>query len=135
QHVVEFIVETAERIDPAPIVAFAGVIENDVENDLDPSGMKSPNHLPKLVDLAVLLTTAAIGGLGSGKGNAVVAPKVAQLFPSLRVGEGAIALVKLMNRQQLDGRHTQPLQIGDLLDQSRERARTGHQGAGVAGEA
>ena len=72
-----------------------------------------------------------VGGLGGGEGDAVVAPEVAQLLAGERVGERAVALVELVDRQQLDGRDAQLLQVGDLLDQAgegagvRDAARTG----------
>ena len=125
EHVIELVVEAAEGIGPAAVVAFAGVVEDDVEDDLDAGRVEGPDHLAELVDLAVLGAGGGVGGLGGGEGDAVVAPEIAQPLAGVGIDERAIALVELVDRQQFDGRDAQRLQIGNLLDQAGEGARVG----------
>src|SRR5262245_12995591 len=110
-HVIQLVVQAAEGIGAAAVVALAGVVEDHVEKDLDAGGVERTNHLAKLVDLAVLPGAASVSRLGCGKGDAAISPKIPQRFPRLRVLERAIRLVELMNGQQLDRRDTQLLQI------------------------
>ena len=80
EHVVELVVEAAEGIGSAAVVPFAGVVEDDVEDDLDAGLVEGADHVAELVDLAVLLAAGGVGGLGRGEGDAVVAPEVPQPF-------------------------------------------------------
>ena len=79
----------------------------------------SRNSLP----VAGVLGGCGVGRLGRGEGDAVVAPEVAQLLAGQRVDERAVVLVELVDRQQLDRRDAERLQVGDLLDQAGEGAR------------
>ena len=71
-----------------------------------------------------------VGGLGGGEGDAVVAPEIPQLLAGQRVGERAIVLVELVDRQQLDRRDAEAFEIGNLLHQAGERTRLGDGGRG-----
>jgi hypothetical protein len=102
EHVIERIVQTAERVGPAALVAFAGVVENDVEDDLNSGRVKRPDHVAQFVELTVVLGCGRIGGFGRGEGDAVVAPQVTQFFAGQWVGERAVALIEFMNGQQFD---------------------------------
>ena len=88
-----------------------------------PAAWKARTISRNSCDLAVLRAAGGVGRLRGGEGDAVVAPEVAQLLAGQRVDERAVVLVELVDRQQLDGRDAQPLQVGDLLDQAGEGAR------------
>ena len=135
EHVIEFVVQAAEGVGSAAVVALAGVVEDDVEDDLDAGGVKGPDHVAELVDLAVLAAAGGVGRLGRREGDAVVAPEVPQPLAGLRVGEGTIVLVELVDRQQFDGGDAQLFQIGDLLDQPGKVPGLRDAGGGMAGEA
>ena len=68
----------------AAVVALAGVVEDDVEDDLDAGGVERADHLAELVDLAVLGDGGGVGRLRGGEGDAVVAPEVAQRLAGRR---------------------------------------------------
>src|SRR5262249_54760233 len=120
---------------PAAVVALAGVVEDYVEDDLHAGRMKRPDHLAELVDLVVHVAGAGIRGLRSGEGAAVVAPEIVQPFARLWIDNGTVALIELMDGQQFHGRDAQPLQIGNLVDQARERSGAVHAGRWMTGEA
>src|SRR5262249_58752294 len=44
EHVINLIVQPAEGIGAAAVVPLAGMIEDDIENDLDARFMKCPDH-------------------------------------------------------------------------------------------
>ena len=134
-HVVEEVVQAAEGVGAAAVVPLAGVVEDDVEIHLDAGRVEGPHRLAELDELAVLRARAGVGRLGRPEGDAVVAPQVAVLLAVGRVDEGTIRLVELVNRQQLDGRHAERLEIRNLLGEAGEGARVGGQRGGVAAEA
>src|SRR5262249_36975644 len=78
---------------------------------------------------------AGICGLGGGKGDAVVAPEVAQRLAGKRIEKWTVRFLELVNRQQFDSSHAEGLEIGDLLNQACESSRPGYAGGRVAGEA
>ena len=126
EHVIKLVVQSAERIGPAAIVAFAGVVEDDVEDHFDPGRVKRLDHVPELADLAMFGDGCGKSGFGCGERDGVVAPKILQPLTRKRVREGAVALVELVDGQQLDGRDAERFQVGDFLNEAGKGPRLAH---------
>src|SRR5262249_10478321 len=114
--VIDRVVERAEAVGATELGAFAGVIEDVSENDLDAGGVEGANHLAKLDDLVVLDGARGIRGLRRRESDAVVAPEIPQPLAGQRIRERAIVLVELVHRQQLDRGDAELLQVGNLLN-------------------
>ena len=80
------------------VVAFGGVVVDDVEDDLEAGGVQGLDHRLELVDLAAARARRAVVAVGGQEADAVVAPVVAQA-PLEEVG----ILDELVDGQQLDG--------------------------------
>src|SRR5262245_25627711 len=93
------------------MVAFGSVIEDNVENDLNPRPVQCLHHVAKFVDWAEWILTRAVSLMWSKEGDRCVTPIV---DPPRR----GILSVKLKHRQEFDGGDAQLLEIGNLLDQS-----------------
>ena len=106
--VVGGVVEAPQRQQRPPVVALAGVVVDDVQDDLDAGGVQ---HLDQLLELLDLLAPAAVGGVGVVGGeeaDRVVAPVVAQAGR-----HQALVVQELVDRQQLDGGHPQSEEVVD----------------------
>src|SRR5262245_19610949 len=110
------------------------MVEDDIKNHFDASAMQGPNHLFEFVDLVELGGTSGITGLRSGKGDAVIAPEIEEPLAGLGIDERAVALVELVNWQQLDRGDTQLFEVRNLPDDTGVSARMGDAGGGMAGE-
>ena len=116
------------------MVPLAGVVEDDVEDDLDPVLVQLADEHLELVDLRAELAVVAVVRLGGEERDRVVAPGVREPLAGHRVAERAVELVELEDRQELDGRDPQLLEVGDLLDEPAVGARQVALGRVVAGE-
>jgi hypothetical protein len=114
------------------LVAFGGVVVDDVEDDLDAGRMEPAHHDLERRDALVGVEVVRMGG---EEADRVVAPVVAQAQfdePAL-VGEG-------MHRQELDGRHPELDQVIDdvgrrqALEGAPARARDLGMGSGHAAD-
>ena len=117
QPVVGRIVQPAEAQRGAEVVAFGGVVVDDVENDLDAGAVQHLDHRLKLVRR---VAGGAVAPIGREEADGVVAPVVAQ------AALHQVPVVdKALDRQQLHRRHAEALQVGD-------RRRAGEPGVGAA---
>ena len=130
EDVVGAVVQAAEAQRRPALVAFGGVIEHDVENDLDARPVQRLDHVAELVDRAERILARAVGLVRREERDRRVAPVV-------DLSRRAVLGVELEHRQQLDRRDAELLKIRNLLDQAGERAARllGDAGAGMAGEA
>src|SRR5262249_372804 len=87
EQIIQLVIQAPEGIGAAGVVSLAGVVEDDVEDDLHAGRVKSAQHVAKFVDLPIFLAAAGVGGFGGGKSDAVVAPEVFQALARERVGE------------------------------------------------
>ena len=112
------------------MVAFRGVIEHDVKNDLDPRPVQRFDHVAKFVHRAQRILPRAIRRVRRKERNRRVAPIV---DPSRRTILG----IEMEDRQQFNRSDAQLLKIRNLLDQTGVRAPLpfGDTGAGMGGEA
>ena len=92
------------------------MVEDDVENDLDPRAVEGLHEVAELLERAVAVVRGEVG-------DRVVAPVI------------AVGGVELEYRQQLDRADAQVDQVGDLLLQRGERSGTSDFRAGRAREA
>ena len=95
--------------------AFGGVIEDHVEDDFDARAMQRLHHVAEFVEHGQRLRARAVGAMRCEERDWLVAPVV-------HAPRGASFEIELKHRQQLDGRHAQVSEIGNLLDQSGIRA-------------
>ena len=119
QPVVARIVEAAEGQRRAELAAFAGVVVDDVEDDLEAGGVQAAHRDAHLVDGVV----GEIARLGREEADGVVAPVVAQAL----LQQGAV-LHEGMDRQQLDRGHAEPAHMVDEV-----RIAQGGEGAALVG--
>ena len=135
EEVVGLVVEAAEGNDGAGRVALGGVVEDNIEDDLDTGGVERFDQIFEFVDLLAVLTAGGEAGFGGAEGERAVAPVVDQLFAGLRVVVEVFVFVELENRHEFHAVHAEFLQVGNFLAQSIEGARMHHAGGGVTGEA
>ena len=112
------------------MVAFRGVIENYVENDLDSRAVQRFDHVAKFIDRAQRILTRAIRLVRRKERNRRIAP----VIDSSRRG---ILSIELEYREQFYRCDAELLKIRNLLDQTCVCAtfRFGHAGAGMRGKA
>ena len=103
--------------------AFGGVIEDDVENDLDSRRVECIDHCAEFVPGGVALGVVGVGGLGRAEDDRVVTPEIPQLLAGHRIDELAVVFVEFVDRQQLDGGDSQVGEIVRLLGEAANRCR------------
>ncbi len=103
--VVGGVVDAAEAERRALVVALGGVVVDHVQDHLDAGGVQAPHHGLELGHRLVAGRETLVGG---EEADGVVAPVVGQ------AALDQVPLVDvLVHRQQLHGRHAQPLQVLD----------------------
>ena len=120
QHVIDVIVKALEGQEGSVLIAFGRMVEDNVQDDLDPVLFQDLDGLFQLCSLFVVFQRSREGGVGGKEGNGIVAPVLHQLFAV--DGAGIDGLIKFKDRHQLDSRDPQLLQIGDLLHDTRKGA-------------
>ena len=112
------------------MVAFRGVIEDHVENDLDSGPVQRFDHVAKFVHRAQRILTRAIRLVRRKERNRRIAPVVDS-------SRRAILSIELKDRQQFDRGDAELLKIRNLLDQTGVCAafRFGDAGTGMRGKA
>ena len=130
EDVVGGVVEAAEAQRRAALVAFRGVVEHDVEDDLDAGAVQRLDHVAELVHRAERILARAVRLVRREERDRRVAPVV-------DLARRAVLGIELEHRQQLDGGDPELLEIRDLLDQAGVGAAglLADAGAGMAGEA
>src|SRR6266404_3388637 len=93
------------------MIAFGGVIENDVENNADVRPVQRLNHVAKLVHRPYRVLTRAIGPMRRKKRNRCITPVVNQ-------PNGCVLRIELEYGHQFDGCNAELPKIRNLLDQS-----------------
>ena len=98
------------------VVAFGGVVEHDVEDDLDARPVQRLDHVAELVHRAERIPARAVGLVRREERDRRIAPVV-------DLARRAVLGVELEHRQQLHRGDPELLEIGDLLDQAGDRCR------------
>ena len=118
--VVGGVVEALERQHRSEVIAFGGVVVDDVEDHFDAGRVQRLDHLLELADLLAALAGARVLVVRREEADRVVAPVVAQ------PARDEVAVVdELMHRHQFDGADAEP---GQVI----ERSRVGESGIGAA---
>ena len=134
-HVVGRVVDASKRRRRANHLAFAGVIEDQIENHLDAGGVELAHHVLEFPDLAARTVVVRRTSFGCEERQRMVAPHVAERPGTESAGiQRRVGLVELGDRHQLHRRDAQRLEIRDLLRQPRERAGMPHARRRVARE-
>ena len=100
-----------------------------------PCGVKGPDHLAKLVDLAVVRSGGGKRRLGGREGDGAVTPEVAQPLARDGIDEWTVRFLEFVDGQQLDSGNAQGFEVGNFFDQAGEGAGPGRQRGRMAGEA
>ena len=130
QHVVDPIVNAAQR-DRGPVVTVLGrVVEDHIEDDFDAGAVQGLDHVAELIHRSLANRAGTVLPVRCKEGDRLVAPVVGS---STRRG----LRIELEDRKQLDNFDAELLEIGDFLDQTGVRAaRVFRQaGAGMLAEA
>ena len=112
------------------MVAFGGVVEDHIENDLDARAVQRLDHVAKFVDRAERILTRAVGLVRRKERNRRVAPVV-------HSAPAGILSIELKHRQQLDRRDAQLLQVRESSRSDRRMCHASFRQAGarMCGEA
>src|SRR5215472_16102113 len=110
QDVVRAVIDSAKTAGRAAVAAFCGVIEYDVEDDLDSSAVERLNHVAKLVDGFAAILSRAVRLMRSKERDRRVTPVVDQTL-------GTILRIKLEYRKEFDGGNAKVLKIRNLFDE------------------
>ena len=135
RHVVGGVVDAPERRRRSDHLAFAGVIEDDIEDDFDSGGVEIAHQPLELPHLTAGPVSGGVGRFGREERERMVAPDVAE-----GVGAGPacierrIQFVEFHDRHQLHRGDPERLQVRNLLHQTRERPGILHAGRRVARE-
>src|SRR5439155_20612894 len=78
QNVVGCVVEPPEAQCRAAVIAFGGVVEDDVENDLEARSVQRLDHVTKFVDGTEWISTRAVALVRCEEGHGRVTPVVCQ---------------------------------------------------------
>ena len=97
------------------MIAFGGMVEDHVEDDLDPGAMKCFNHVAELIHWAERILPRAVWVMHCKKRDRRVTPVIDQPGRS-------ILRVERKHRHQFDGSHAELMQIRNFLDQTRKGA-------------
>src|SRR5215469_6233600 len=97
------------------MVAFRGVIENDIKNDLDARTVQGLDHIAKLVHRAERIVTRTVRMVWSKKRDRRVAPVVDE-------SGWAILGIELKDREQFNRSDAKIPKIRDFFDQAGIRA-------------
>jgi hypothetical protein len=129
EEIVGVVVEPAKRQRGAAVVAFRRMVVDDVQDDLDARAVQRLDHVPELVDRRERIGTRAVPRVRREERDRRIAPMVDET-------RRAVPRVELEDRQQLDRRDAEILQIGNLLDEADVGAAPGrrHAGARMPGE-
>ena len=106
--VVGGVVDPAEGKGRPAVIAFGGVVVDDVEDHLDPGAMKRLDHPLELAHLLALVARRGIAGVGgqvADRGIPPVVPEAAAVQELLRD--------RVMDGQQLDGADAEVRQVPD----------------------
>ena len=132
QHVVDIVVYTLEGKARAVFVALGGVVENNVQNDLNPVGVQRAYQGFELGSLVVVLDSCRIAGIRRKIADRIVAPVIDEL-PA--VNHALVCqFVELENRHQLNCVNAQFLEVRQFLHQAGKRAGVLHVRAFVHGK-
>ncbi len=113
QHVVDRIFQSLEAEHWSPLIAFAGVVEHDIENDFDARFVERFDHLLELVrPVPPEFGSGGITSMRRKERQRIITPVVwaIRFWPSVAQDR------KLVNRHQFDRRHAQRFEVRDFFN-------------------
>ena len=134
QHVVDLVVEPAERDIGSHLVAFSGVVKHHVQKHLNTGPVQLLDEVLELIGLHAQFAGCRIAGLGGEEANRAVSPVLHKHLTGCFADPTVLELVELIDRQQLDAIDTQLFQVRDLLAQAGKRAGELHTRRRMLGE-
>jgi len=134
QHVVNPVFDSPKIEGRPQLIPFRRVIQNDIENHLDPGFVQFPHHGFEFTDLTAGGHARAVGFLGGEKGHGIITPVIAEHFASERVAHHQLVFIEFLHRHEFDGGDSEFPEVGDLLDNTQEGSRVSDAGGGVDGE-
>jgi len=114
--VVGGVVDPAEAERRAHVVAFARMIVDDVEDDLDPGRVEGLDHFLELTHLLAGAPVAGVSGMGREVADGIVAPVIGEAFVLEK-----FVVYEVMHRQQFDRGDAELLEILDGKRMSERR--------------
>ena len=130
EHVVNTVLQALEAEGWPLLVAFGRVVEDDVQDDFDARLVQRQNHLLEFEYLAAGLATDRIPAVRREERQRIVAPVVR----ANRLLTQTVVDREFVDRHQLDRRHPQRLQVGNLLDHPQVGPRVLHSAGPRLGE-
>ncbi len=96
------------------------MVQDDVQDHFNTGAVKCLHHLPEFRGLTPLRSIEAVGLFGRKVGDRIIAPVVLEFFSRHRIEQLRLILVELENRHQLNGGHSQVLEIRYFFGQAGE---------------
>jgi len=125
----------ALQVDHGPIlIAFARVVEHDVENDLEAVSVCLFHEVAELPHMRRGIGRHAIACLGRKERDRIVAPEVRERQPGHRAQSLHGHFIEVEYGHQFERGDAEALEMRELLDQARERAGPLDTGAWRAGK-
>src|ERR1019366_456301 len=118
QPVVNRIVDSPKTDSRSELIALHRMVEDHVQDDLDPRTMKGTDHFLEFEHLGSRFPHAGVGCFRSEKAKWIVSPIIPEPLTCLRIHPHEVTLVELLDRHQFHGCHPEVLQIRYLLDQA-----------------
>jgi hypothetical protein len=134
EDVVHPVVQAAEGDRRPVLVALGGVVEDNVEDHLDPGPVHLLDEVLELLHLHAEAAGGRVAGLGGKEADRAVAPVVEQALAGLRHHPAVLEFIELEHGHQLDGIDSQRLQVGNLVHQARVGPGEGDSRRGVPSE-
>ena len=117
EQIVGFVVESAERNDRSGRITFRGVVEDDIENDLDARSVEALDQIFEFVDLLPLIAACGEARFRCAEGQRAVTPVIAERFAGVGVLAKILVLVELEDRHEFHAIDPQLDQVGNFLPQ------------------
>ena len=134
--VVHGVLDAAKAHRRAPFVALPGVVEHDIEKDLEAGSVQRLDQVAEAGQVAHPLPALdVVAPVRREEPYRRIAPVVGQRGPRAGIEELVVGLVELEDRKQFDRGHAEIDEIRDLLDQRVEGSAMGGCRRGVPREA
>src|SRR5262249_43688318 len=126
EEVMGSVIDAPERESWPLVIAFLRMIEHHVQNYFDAGPVQRLHHIAEFPQVAAALGAHAKSGLRRKITYRAIPPIVSHGSPVDLTQDGR--LIEVEYRQQLHRRHTEVLQVRDLLDDPQECSRAPYSG-------
>lgn len=125
---------SAKAVSRSAFVALRRVVEHDVEDDFDAGAVQRVNHRLQVVDGALRIAAVGVTAHRSEQRERVVTPIIPQRFSRVGIQHARSARGERLDGHELERRHSQRPEIGDLLDDAQILSGVTRAGGGMDGE-